>query len=463
MIKIGDFSKLAHVTVKTLHHYDELGLLEPAHIDRYTGYRYYTLAQLASLNRILALKDLGFSLDQVAQLMGEDLSLAEIRGMLRMKQVELAERIELEGARLAQVEMRLRQLEGGGSPPVQEVAVKSVGPQIVLSARGVAARESAVLPMRESLGVLLQQGLDHARLKPAGPWFALMDDLPYAESDLEVELAVPVKPRLGQRVGDWENTPISLRELPAVGDMASVIHEGEYGLINQAYTGLYAWVQANAFKITGSPREVYLPETGFNTIPTKGIHSEFIEVQCPVQRASIPISIYSPGTDQKEEIMKPKFLSKPAMTVVGMPYLGKVDDLGPSFNPHIAEMWGQFMSRYKEIKNITGQCNYGACFSAPEGGAPGEFEYVACFEVTEVSDVPEGMVVRQIPPYRYAVFTHKGKLHNLGETYKYIYETGLPQAGVEPHPDKFDMELYDDRFISDSDESEFDILVALKE
>ena len=49
MIKIGDFSKLAHVTVKTLHHYDDMGLLRPAHIDRFNGYRYYTLGQLPHL------------------------------------------------------------------------------------------------------------------------------------------------------------------------------------------------------------------------------------------------------------------------------------------------------------------------------------------------------------------------------------------------------------------------------
>ncbi len=53
MLKIGDFSKLAHVSIKTLHHYDELGLLKPVHIDRFSGYRYYGLEQLATLNRIL--------------------------------------------------------------------------------------------------------------------------------------------------------------------------------------------------------------------------------------------------------------------------------------------------------------------------------------------------------------------------------------------------------------------------
>ena len=83
MIKIGSFSRLAHVSVKTLHHYGHLGLLEPAHVDRYTGFRYYRLDQFSRLNCILALKDLGFSLEQIAQLLVENLSIPEMRGMLK--------------------------------------------------------------------------------------------------------------------------------------------------------------------------------------------------------------------------------------------------------------------------------------------------------------------------------------------------------------------------------------------
>ena len=126
MIKIGDFSKLAHVSIKTLHHYDDLGLLRPTHVDRYTGYRYYEIGQLSRLNRILALKDLGFSLEQVSQLLDEDLSTAEIRGMLRMKQMELAGQVEEEQARLARVEQRLKQLEYERHPLHAAVAVKEV-------------------------------------------------------------------------------------------------------------------------------------------------------------------------------------------------------------------------------------------------------------------------------------------------------------------------------------------------
>jgi len=89
MFKIGEFSKLSQVTVKTLRYYDEIGLLKPAKVDRFTSYRYYSADQLPRLNRILALKDLGLSLAQVAQLLDGDLPPAQIRGMLRLKQAEL--------------------------------------------------------------------------------------------------------------------------------------------------------------------------------------------------------------------------------------------------------------------------------------------------------------------------------------------------------------------------------------
>ncbi len=89
MLKIGDFAKLTRLSVQTLRYYDDLGLLKPVEVDRYTGYRYYTYDQLPRLNRILALKDLGLSLEQVGRLLAEDLPAAELRGMLRLKRAEL--------------------------------------------------------------------------------------------------------------------------------------------------------------------------------------------------------------------------------------------------------------------------------------------------------------------------------------------------------------------------------------
>src|SRR5437763_15527085 len=80
-LKIGEFARLGMVAVSALRYYDEVGLLKPAGVDRWTGYRYYTPEQLPALYRILALKDLGLSLEQIRVLLGETLPAAQIRGM----------------------------------------------------------------------------------------------------------------------------------------------------------------------------------------------------------------------------------------------------------------------------------------------------------------------------------------------------------------------------------------------
>jgi DNA-binding transcriptional MerR regulator len=89
MLKIGEFSRLSQVTVKTLHHYDEIGLLKPSQTDPFTSYRYYALDQLPRLHSIMALKELGLSLDEIAQVLLEDLPPEQIRGMYRLKRAEL--------------------------------------------------------------------------------------------------------------------------------------------------------------------------------------------------------------------------------------------------------------------------------------------------------------------------------------------------------------------------------------
>jgi DNA-binding transcriptional MerR regulator len=89
MLKIGEFSKFGQVSVKTSRYYDSLGLLTPQMIDPITGDRYYSFDLLPRLNRILALKEFGFSLEQIDQLLNNDLTAEQLRGMLRLKQAEI--------------------------------------------------------------------------------------------------------------------------------------------------------------------------------------------------------------------------------------------------------------------------------------------------------------------------------------------------------------------------------------
>lgn len=456
MIKVGDFAKLARVSIKTLHHYGELKLLQPVHIDRFTGYRYYELEQLAVLNRILALKDLGFSLEQVAQLLNEKLSTAEMRGMLRLKQMELAVRLEEEQARLARVEVRLRQLEQGCQSAAVDVALKDVPEQTVLMARVVAANESMLLPARQGLQTLLEAQLERAQLRPASPWFAFLNELPQAEEDLEIALAVGVNLRSGQRQGDWQGSPVELQTLPEVPSMASLVHCGDYATLPQTYAALYAWMQDHAYQLAGNCREIYLSEDGVNAILSTGGSHGLIEAQCPVEKARVPLAIHSALEEKEGTIMETKIVNKPAFKVVGMSYIGKNEQ------GEIPQMWGKFIPRINEPRRIDPGSSYGVCFSEVAGAADGEFEYVAGVEVADEQFIPAGMVCRDVPAHKYIVFTHHGKLENLGETYHYIYNTGLTQAGVQVHPSRFDMEVYTSEFMPDSDRSKLYIYVAIQ-
>lgn len=126
MFTIGDFARNGRVSVRMLRHYDALGLLRPARVDAVSGYRSYDAGQLARLNRLVALKDLGFTLDQVRSILEDALSAAELSGMLRMRRAELQSRIAADTRRLGQVEARLRTIEMEGSMPTDDIQVKQI-------------------------------------------------------------------------------------------------------------------------------------------------------------------------------------------------------------------------------------------------------------------------------------------------------------------------------------------------
>src|SRR5262245_63460928 len=109
MFKISEFAKLSRVSVKMLRYYDEIGLLKPAHVDPFSDYRYYMVEQLPRLNRIIVLKELGFSLQQIASLLEADMPVGQFKGMLRLRRAEVAQQIRAAQERLARIEGRLAQ------------------------------------------------------------------------------------------------------------------------------------------------------------------------------------------------------------------------------------------------------------------------------------------------------------------------------------------------------------------
>ena len=136
MFRIGEFSKIARVSGRLLRYYDEIGLFQPLSIDPESGYRFYSAQQLPRLNRILALKELGLTLDQIARLMSDDdLPADELRGMLTMKKAEIEQEMADELSRIRSIEMRLEQIDREGMLPEYDIVLKNVPPQRLLTMR----------------------------------------------------------------------------------------------------------------------------------------------------------------------------------------------------------------------------------------------------------------------------------------------------------------------------------------
>ena len=137
MFKIGEFSKLGKVTIDTLRHYDALGLLKPANVDPFTGYRYYSAKQLVTLNRIAALKELGLALDEIVQVLNNNLTVDQLRGMLKMQQITTERELRSAQQRLDRVMARLLYLDQEDTMPNYEVNLKAVEALTVAAVREV--------------------------------------------------------------------------------------------------------------------------------------------------------------------------------------------------------------------------------------------------------------------------------------------------------------------------------------
>ena len=269
MLKIGDFSKLSQVSIKALRLYDQLGLLKPTQVDDSNGYRYYSTSQLPRLNRIIAFKDLGFSLEQIMQLLDDKISPIQMRGMLLLKQAELQQHIDGETARLARVEARLRQIEQENNMPNYEVVVKKIQPTTVASIR-------EILPDYPAIGKLFNDLRDYLHqhgVKQGNYAGAIWHDAGHKESDVDGEAVIFVD----QLLPGTER--IKVYELPGWEQAASVIHHGSYKTITESYKHLLSWIETNGDRIVGPNREVYI-----HGGPEQNNESYVTEILFPVEK-----------------------------------------------------------------------------------------------------------------------------------------------------------------------------------
>ncbi len=249
MFRIGEFSTFSRVSVKMLRHYDDLGLLKPAKVDPYSNYRYYSAHQLPRLNRILALKDLGFSLEQIKTMLDEELSTEQLRGMLKLRRAEIEAQLRAEEVRLAQVESRLIQLEQAEQPPAYDVVLRHVEPQMVASIRQVMSEEeSTITHLFEELEAFVAK----YKARASRPPLLLMHDDQYQETAQDIEVVIPIKAPVPA------NGRIQVQELIGYEQMACLIHTGNYDNLPNAYGLLLSWIENHNYQMIGPIREAYL-------------------------------------------------------------------------------------------------------------------------------------------------------------------------------------------------------------
>jgi DNA-binding transcriptional MerR regulator len=271
MFKIGEFSRFTRVSVKTLRHYDEMGLLRPRVVDRFTNYRYYSADQVPRLNQILALRELGFSLEQIGRLLAAELSLEQLHSMFLGKRTEIVARIREAEEQLGRVDAYLAQLEHRASARY-DVVVRQVEPGLVGSVRSWVVTTTDDGPEHNEEGVndIMNDGINPeadvvgaifeeleqyiARFKARAPLppAIIYHDTEYRADGQDLEIVVPLTSAIPAA------DHIRVYELPGWETMACLIHSGGYEDLSLTFGALLQWIELNNYAIAGPMREVFL-------------------------------------------------------------------------------------------------------------------------------------------------------------------------------------------------------------
>lgn len=264
LYKIGMFATMNHITVKTLRFYEEQGLLMPALIHPETGYRYYTLSQMAVLHQITALKLAGFTLEEIARIN----SGADEEAVLRKKKSELLAKVSDLTRQIAVVEGYLSKDKTGLSAPV---LIKTIPETTVAYMRIRLKSYDCLFDRMPEMGALMEQ----SGCTCAFPEYCFTSYLEsgYKDGDILVEISEAVV-EAKMEVGD-----LKFKTLPQI-QAACVFHKGSYRTFSESYETVLRYIEENGYEIAGEIRESYI-----DGVWNKDDESQWLsEIQVPVRR-----------------------------------------------------------------------------------------------------------------------------------------------------------------------------------
>lgn len=269
-LKIGEFSQLMQVTVKTLRHYEQKGVLMPDEVDKWTGYRYYSIDQMQRLNAIRDLKEMGFSLDEIKELYENDSHTPNIRQLTeKIKETErqlrelLRRRDMLRNWRNSQKEIKT----------MEKFSIQTL-PEIIV------ASHREVIPSYDTLGELCVNKIGPEMLRlgckcsSPGYCFTVEHNKEYSPTDIDIEYCEQV-----EEMGE-DSSVVQFKRLPEVPMAVCMKHIGRYERFYQSYTELFEYIEKHGYTINGKPRCVYIDGAWNQEDPDKWVSI----IQVPVQK-----------------------------------------------------------------------------------------------------------------------------------------------------------------------------------
>lgn len=268
LYKIGMFSKMNHVTLKTLRYYDTIGLLNPSYIDEDNGYRYYTSKQLPILHQILALREAGFSLEEIKQVQN---GVSE-KQLLEQKRSEILKRIAEETLKLSKVESYLSSSSTNVEYPV---IIKELPEVIVASMRTIIPNYDSLFSIVPPMGAEMERLGCECRVPEY--CFNIYHDGEYKEADIDVEVC--------EAVTEFkeDSDMIKFKRIPKVEMAACVLHKGAYSNFPMAYSAVIKFIEENGYEIIDNPRESYID----GVWNKDNVDDWLTEIQFPIRKINL--------------------------------------------------------------------------------------------------------------------------------------------------------------------------------
>lgn len=246
MFKIGEFSKMSKITIKALRFYEKEGLIKPIYIDENNGYRYYESKQLIDVSRIVSLKQIGLSIDDIRNVLTKKNELEEI---LLLKKDQLENRIYEYNYQLSKIKYLLEEKE-----MKEEIFEKVIPPYYVYCKEGVLKDYS------EASEFIQSSGIECIKLNPnikcVEPDYCFVNylDGEYKEKDIKIRYSQAV---IKEKVPFKENDSIKLKEIPEVKCIC-IYHKGAYDELGTSYGKIMKYIEDNKLEIVDYPRECYI-------------------------------------------------------------------------------------------------------------------------------------------------------------------------------------------------------------